>query len=187
MTTEEKIQIFNQKWKMFLSNITNSTLKHRRKKAIYLVGFYFTRAQIERHSNIFDCLVCFKDWSISGNFPQSNFRATKIVILKEDLLNYYLNGWNRNEEIKDLDNLYAECIKEKTLLRNLFKKYDNENVDDEDFYSAKNSHFLYNDSGLFEVYQRMQFCKKERARILYEKRCVAILLKYMGLTKIQKK
>ena len=182
MTTEEKIKIFNQKWKMLISNIANSNFEHKKRKAIYLSGFYFTRAQVERHSNNYDCVVCYKDWEETTELPQLKERATKVIILKHELLNYCFNGWNKSDEIRELDRLYKECVEERKLLKEIYKKEVNQNEDPND-YLEEDPHLSYKDSGLLDIYERMSGVKKEKSRLLFEKTCVAILLKYMGLLK----
>ena len=182
MTTEEKIQIFNEKWEKLILNIAHSNYEHKKKKAIRLSDFYFTRAQIERHSNNYDCIVCYKDWQVATELPLLNERATKIVILKQELLSYFLNGWNKSDEIKHFENILEECKLETKFLKEIYKKDTNPNEDPKDNLE-ENPRLLYKDSGLFEIYQRMQDSKKEKSRLLFEKTCVAILLKYMGLLK----
>ena len=156
----EKLELFNSKWDKLIQVIGNSRKKHDGKNAVLLLDFYFTRAKVREE---FDCIVCYKDWSSEVDVPHTNQRATKVLILKHELLDYYLNGWNKTDEIKNLVELYNEHLSTKRYLQ-------------ETRQFCESKEFL-------DACQGMRDCKRERDRLKHEKRCVSILLKYMGLTK----
>lgn len=116
----DKIELFNNKWDKLISVIKKSDTMHNKKRAIILSDFYFTRAKFQDEYN---CIVCYKDWSNEVDVPHTNERATKVIILKHELLHYYLNGWNKQEEITNLTALYNEHLSNKRYLQDTRQYY----------------------------------------------------------------
>ena len=165
MTKEEKILLFNVNWEKLMCNIGESENKYDNKKAIKLSGFYFTRVCTEIDDKNYDCIICYKDWSNELHIPHTNQRATKVIILKRDLLDYFLNGWDRLDEIEYLSQVYKRHYG--------VKKYLQENC------------IYYETTQFLDACQGMRDCKRERDRIMYEKKCVEILLEYMELKELE--
>jgi hypothetical protein len=157
---KDKIELFNAQWDKLIKNIKESNVVHDRKKAIALSDFYITTAKFQDE---YSCLVCYKDWTREVDVPTANARATRVVMLKKELLDYYLNGWKKMEELANLTALYNEHLSNKRYLQ-----------ETRQFYASKE--FL-------EACQGMRDCKREKTRLLHEQRCVALLLKHMGLNK----
>ena len=164
MNTEEKISLFNLMWNLLIFNIGNSRKRFRNKKAILLSDFYFTRAKLNQESKGYSCIVCYKNWEDSTVEPDRDIRRIKTVILRQELLNYFLNGWNKTEEVKSLLKIYHEYYQEKEYL--------------EETKQCWNSTY-------YEVCKNLRHCKAEKDILMYEKKCVNILIKHMNLNKIK--
>ena len=163
MTLEKKKDIFDYKWDLLINKIHKNTQKHDNRKSIKINDFYITRAKVDKTSSNYDCLVCYKDWSQEVHVPATSCRPTRVIILKSELLDYYQNGWNKEDEITN----YEERCKQ---------HFDTKK------YLQKTQQFC--EEALFlQSCQGIRDCKRERLRLLHEKRCVKLLLKYFELLK----
>ena len=166
MTKDEKIEVFNQRWDLLIKKISQRKEKYRGKKAICLKDFYFSKASVKKNDE-YDCLECYNARNIPTDEHEAHrdafIKGRKVCILKTELLNYYLNGWNKSDELEVLNNNYLEFKRAVAY----YNRIGRSGFKDE--YS--------------EAYNGLRSVIREKNRIGTERTSVRLLLSYLGLVK----
>jgi len=161
MNIQEKEAKFYEAWNNLVILINNSKYKYYEKPAVRTKDFYFTLAKTTRRINgEYDCIVCYRNWDNEAFPPLKKNRADKTVILQKELLDYYLNGWDKKEELSLLQKIYSENLSDMNYL--------------------KKTKYCEADR-LNRTNEEISKCLKENSRIFLEGTCVQILLKNMEL------
>ena len=163
MVTKEE---FLRRWDILMKKIELSQDKYKGKKCLKLLDIYFTKAKIKKNVGYAEYLVCFKDYTSEVDIPRDNIKGNKIIIDSNDLYNYYLNGWNKKEELLFFKKLYKNEREFSTIIYN---KQRNE--------LGK----FYTTPDFLDACQHIWKAQREMNRLKNEKRAVSILLKYLKL------